>query len=160
MPLFWFLLQVRGCSATSHLVRARLKYRVHALLRARQAGAFSRSMLNGVVQAITALSFAWLEQARWRTYPVRRPCLRDAPARTGLVISRGPRPPSFAAEPQAAGASSRRFSVIFAPFRHSNSVPSIHIRWRIMASFRATATIAHMVLERFAMRSAQALSAL
>src|SRR5262245_4948616 len=40
-----------------------------------------------------------------------------------------------------------------------NSVPSIHIRCRMMASFRATATRALLRLLRFAMRMPQALRA-
>ena len=44
-------------------------------------------------------------------------------------------------------------------FDHLNSVPSIHIRCRMTASFRATATLALRSPLRFASRMPQALSA-
>jgi hypothetical protein len=60
--------------------------KVHALLRARHCRRILSFDAERGVQALTALSFLeGSEQARWRTYPVLRPCLGTLPRARGLI---------------------------------------------------------------------------
>src|SRR5579875_1656378 len=113
---------------------------------------------NKAVQAVTALS---LEQARWRTGLVSRPRQGTRPARDGTL--KYACQPAFLSHPeardQALAGVNLTLAVTLAPALHWNSEPSIHMRCRIVASLRATATIAHFMLVRLASFRPQALRA-